>query len=78
MASAVFLGLNLAELMSVGGSESHCIGVGCRENNIFGLEGSQAVPASPSGRNKTYGQNLYKIYFLWGRGAAFERNLIRH
>jgi hypothetical protein len=40
-----------------GGSERHYIGVGVQENNIFGLEGSQAVPASPSARGKAYDQN---------------------
>jgi hypothetical protein len=30
-------------------------------NNIFGFEGSQAVPASPSGNGKAYGQEYYKM-----------------
>jgi hypothetical protein len=39
------------------GSERHYIGSWGEENNIFGLEGSQAMPASPSGRGKAYDQN---------------------
>jgi hypothetical protein len=35
-----------------GGSERHYIGGGGGEKNILGLEGSQAVPTSPSGRGK--------------------------
>jgi hypothetical protein len=40
-------------------------GLGGQENHIFGLDGSQAVPASPSGRGKEYGQTLFTVYFLW-------------
>jgi hypothetical protein len=40
-----------------GCSERHYIEGGVQENNIFGLEGSQAVPASPSDRDKAYDQN---------------------
>jgi hypothetical protein len=41
------------------GSERHYnyIGVEGRENNIFGIEGSQAVPTNPSVRGKAYDQN---------------------
>jgi hypothetical protein len=35
----------------------HYIGCVDRDNCIFGLEGSQAVPVSPSGRGKAYDQN---------------------
>jgi hypothetical protein len=35
----------------------HYIGCGSWENYIFGLEGSQAVPISPSGRGKAYDEN---------------------
>jgi hypothetical protein len=31
--------------------------MGEQGNNIFGFEGSQAVPASPSGRGKAYDQS---------------------
>jgi hypothetical protein len=41
-----------------GGSERYYSEVGGgRENNIFGLKGSHAAPASPSGRGKAYDQN---------------------
>jgi hypothetical protein len=39
------------------GSERHYAGSGGEKNNIFGLDGSQAVPGSPSDRDKAYDQN---------------------
>jgi hypothetical protein len=55
------------------------LGVGGREINILGLEGSQAVPACPSGRDNAYDQrNYYKFNFYGVREAALERNLIRN
>jgi hypothetical protein len=41
-----------------------------QENNIFGFEGSQAVPTSPSGRGEACIQDLFKIVIL------MERNLL--
>jgi hypothetical protein len=42
-----------------------------QENNIFGLEGSQAVPTSPFDRGKAHDQNS-KFNFYGIRGAAFK------
>jgi hypothetical protein len=54
--SNIFLSFIYRETVR-GGIERHYTGGWGGENNIFGLEGSQAVPASPSGRSKAYDQN---------------------
>jgi hypothetical protein len=53
-----------------GGSERHYNSGEGQENNIFSFEGSQGVPASPSGRIEACVQD-YEV-----GGAALERNLV--
>jgi hypothetical protein len=55
--SITFLSFIERERRDWGGIKRHYIGGGGGENKIFCLEGSQAVPASPSGKGKAYDQN---------------------
>jgi hypothetical protein len=51
-------------------------GGGVNRNKIGGFEGSQAVPASPSGRGEACARDLFNFNFKEVGVAAMGRNVV--
>jgi hypothetical protein len=68
-ASQLSLASERATKESGGGSDRHSIGGGGTRNYISGFEGSQAVPACPSGIGNAYYRN-FVVYNICDAGGA--------